>query len=267
VERLRDVALDEFGRVDAWVNNVGRGIPWSVLDLTDGEGEETMAVNLEASSRPARRHRHADLIPVARPLSSSTLHADGRERVGCRVGDRLSSGVAGGRSVRAGSRRRAWMENSVTDRRMRSNRVEWDRVRPGWAPRVSALLAAFTLAAAAGCSSGPKQQLQTISSWAATAHMTADELRAHHTTWRYSAKTLQVARDQVDKQAKALKPDKLPPEVRGRAGDAISAARDAIDSLRLVTERRDRVALGPHAARADAAAQALDSIVSLIEDQ
>jgi hypothetical protein len=150
---------------------------------------------------------------------------------------------------------------------MRSNWVQWKPIRPGWAPRARALLAALTLIAAAGCSSGPKQQLQTISSWAATAHMTADALRAHHTTWRYSAKTLRVARDQVDKQAKALKPDKLPPEVRGPASGAISAARDAIDSLAVVTERRDRGALAPHAARADAAARALDSIVSLIEDQ
>lgn len=35
VERLRDTALREFGQVDVWVNNAGRGASKTVMDLTD----------------------------------------------------------------------------------------------------------------------------------------------------------------------------------------------------------------------------------------
>jgi NADP-dependent 3-hydroxy acid dehydrogenase YdfG len=35
VEHLRDVALREFGHVDVWVNNAGRGASKMVMDLTD----------------------------------------------------------------------------------------------------------------------------------------------------------------------------------------------------------------------------------------
>jgi len=37
VERLRDAALAEFGRVDVWVNNAGRGINRPVSELTDAD--------------------------------------------------------------------------------------------------------------------------------------------------------------------------------------------------------------------------------------
>ena len=35
VQRLKDMALENFGRVDVWINNVGRGITRPVLELTD----------------------------------------------------------------------------------------------------------------------------------------------------------------------------------------------------------------------------------------
>src|SRR5438270_173518 len=37
VERLRSRALQEYGHVDVWVNNAGRGITKSVMDLTAEE--------------------------------------------------------------------------------------------------------------------------------------------------------------------------------------------------------------------------------------
>lgn len=49
VERLRDRALEKFGRVDVWVNNAGRGITRPVLELTDQEVDETLAINLKAA--------------------------------------------------------------------------------------------------------------------------------------------------------------------------------------------------------------------------
>lgn len=49
VLRLRDVALDTFGRIDVWVNNAGRGITKSVLDLRDSELDEMMAVNVKSA--------------------------------------------------------------------------------------------------------------------------------------------------------------------------------------------------------------------------
>jgi short-subunit dehydrogenase len=49
VFELRDKALAEFGRIDVWVNNAGRGITRSVLDLTDEDVDEMIAVNLKSA--------------------------------------------------------------------------------------------------------------------------------------------------------------------------------------------------------------------------
>ncbi len=49
MERLRDEAIEAFGRVDVWVNNAGRGIFRKPLELTDAEVDEMMAVNLKSA--------------------------------------------------------------------------------------------------------------------------------------------------------------------------------------------------------------------------
>jgi short-subunit dehydrogenase len=49
VARLRDAALGTFGHVDVWVNNAGRGITRDVLDLTDDDIDEMIAVNLKSA--------------------------------------------------------------------------------------------------------------------------------------------------------------------------------------------------------------------------
>jgi short-subunit dehydrogenase len=49
VERLRDEALQAFGRIDVWVNNAGRGIARPVLELTDEDVDEMMAVNVKSA--------------------------------------------------------------------------------------------------------------------------------------------------------------------------------------------------------------------------
>ena len=46
---LRDKALAEFGRIDVWINNAGRGITRSVLDLTDEDVDEMIAVNVKSA--------------------------------------------------------------------------------------------------------------------------------------------------------------------------------------------------------------------------
>jgi len=40
--------MSRFGRVDVWVNNAGRGISRKVLDLTDADVDEMIAVNLKS---------------------------------------------------------------------------------------------------------------------------------------------------------------------------------------------------------------------------
>jgi NADP-dependent 3-hydroxy acid dehydrogenase YdfG len=49
VEHLRDLALAVFGAVDVWVNNAGRGIGKRVLELTDEDFDEMIAVNLKSA--------------------------------------------------------------------------------------------------------------------------------------------------------------------------------------------------------------------------
>ncbi|HVP07615.1 MAG TPA: SDR family oxidoreductase, partial [Candidatus Acidoferrum sp.] len=49
VERLMETALKTFGRIDVWVNNAGRGISRAVLELTDEDVDEMVAVNLKSA--------------------------------------------------------------------------------------------------------------------------------------------------------------------------------------------------------------------------
>jgi short-subunit dehydrogenase len=49
IKRLRDEALRTFDRVDVWINNAGRGITRQVIDLTDEDFDEMMAVNVKAA--------------------------------------------------------------------------------------------------------------------------------------------------------------------------------------------------------------------------
>ena len=49
VEQLRDAAIREFGRIDVWVNNAGRGILKSVLELTDDDVDEMVKINLKSA--------------------------------------------------------------------------------------------------------------------------------------------------------------------------------------------------------------------------
>jgi len=49
VVRLRDEALRVFGGIDVWINNAGRGISRSVMDLTDDDFDEMMTVNVKSA--------------------------------------------------------------------------------------------------------------------------------------------------------------------------------------------------------------------------
>ena len=49
VNRLRDEALRTFDHVDVWINNAGRGISCNVLDLTDDDFDQMMAVNVKGA--------------------------------------------------------------------------------------------------------------------------------------------------------------------------------------------------------------------------
>jgi short-subunit dehydrogenase len=49
VERLRDAALERFGQLDVWVNNAGRGITVPVLELTDAQVDDIIAVNVKSA--------------------------------------------------------------------------------------------------------------------------------------------------------------------------------------------------------------------------
>lgn len=49
VNRIRDEALRAFGSVDVWINNAGRGISRSALELTDEDFDDMMSVNVKSA--------------------------------------------------------------------------------------------------------------------------------------------------------------------------------------------------------------------------
>jgi len=49
VERLKEKAIAEFGKVDVWINNVGRGIDKHVLELTDEDVDEVILMNVKTA--------------------------------------------------------------------------------------------------------------------------------------------------------------------------------------------------------------------------
>src|SRR5258705_11924817 len=49
VERLCDQAIAAFGHVDVWINNAGQGIIRPVLELTDEDVDQMMAVNVKSA--------------------------------------------------------------------------------------------------------------------------------------------------------------------------------------------------------------------------
>lgn len=49
VQRVFDAAIARFGRVDVWINNVGRGIGRALLDLTDDDLDAMIADNLRSA--------------------------------------------------------------------------------------------------------------------------------------------------------------------------------------------------------------------------
>jgi len=48
VQRAFDAAIAKFGRVDAWVNNAGRGITRHVSELTDSDLDDMMQTNVKS---------------------------------------------------------------------------------------------------------------------------------------------------------------------------------------------------------------------------
>lgn len=48
VEHLRDVAIQEFGHIDVWVNNAGSAVSKSVMELTDEDVEKVLDVVLKS---------------------------------------------------------------------------------------------------------------------------------------------------------------------------------------------------------------------------
>lgn len=49
IEHLKTAALDHFGCIDVWVNNVGRGVGRKVLELSDADLDEMLSVNLKSA--------------------------------------------------------------------------------------------------------------------------------------------------------------------------------------------------------------------------
>src|ERR1019366_7868771 len=48
VARIASAAVDRFGHVDAWVNNAGRGITRTILELTDDDVDAMVRDNVKS---------------------------------------------------------------------------------------------------------------------------------------------------------------------------------------------------------------------------
>jgi NADP-dependent 3-hydroxy acid dehydrogenase YdfG len=75
-ERLRDRALEAFGRIDVWVANAGRGISRLVSELTDEDIDDMITVNLksvlyaiQAVLPHFKQQKHGQIIAVSSGLS------------------------------------------------------------------------------------------------------------------------------------------------------------------------------------------------------
>lgn len=80
VMRIRDEALARFGEIDVWVSNAGRGVNAPVLELTDEQFDEMMAVNvksalygMQAVIPHFKQRAHGHLINVSSFLSRVPL--------------------------------------------------------------------------------------------------------------------------------------------------------------------------------------------------
>jgi short-subunit dehydrogenase len=72
VDALADAAMSAFGGFDVWINNAGRGMTRSVLDLSEHDVNEMMAVNVNSAlfgMQAAARHfidrKHGHIINVS----------------------------------------------------------------------------------------------------------------------------------------------------------------------------------------------------------
>ncbi len=46
---MKEAALKEFERMDVWINNAGRGIGKKVMELSEEDFDEMIAVNLKSA--------------------------------------------------------------------------------------------------------------------------------------------------------------------------------------------------------------------------
>jgi hypothetical protein len=126
--------------------------------------------------------------------------------------------------------------------------------------RPVAVTAALVLSLAACGGGGARQTLERVSSAAATAALAAGELRARHTSGRYTTSTLEVLRRAVDRDAGSLRPDELPPAARDQALAAVALTRRALAAMDSALHHRDTIALAAAARGADAAAHTLRAV-------
>jgi len=134
-----------------------------------------------------------------------------------------------------------------------------DAVPPTWTLVFTSLL--LTSGCGSGSSAGDiTEELKTISSWAATAHMIADTWMAGSAPTAYTVQTLFEARRRLQEERSRIESRSVPAETRGEVVRQLDNLGETMNQMLSAIRKADRKALARQIGQLSAAAEAVASL-------